>query len=105
MSKFSDFVAEKKLDLRRIRYASKEIERLRPEDRALRLAHRLNKGKEKKEERKAKPRSGRPVTERSLNAAMAGNALSGPQKTRLLRAVNRLLEQKKQEVATLSALF
>ena len=52
-----------------------------------------------------KPRSGRPVTERALAAALAGKTISGPQKTRLLRAVNHLIEQKKGTAVDLKALF
>ena len=105
MSKFSDFVAQKKLDLRRIRIASVSLEKLRPEDRAVRLAHK-NRGEGKPSGNKgADRRSGRPITPRALDAANAGKSLTGPQKTRLLNAVNRVLEQKKLEVVTLEALF
>lgn len=105
MSKFSDFVAQKKLDLRRIRIASVSLEKLRPEDRAVRLAHK-NRGEGKPSGNKgAERRSGRPITPRALDAANAGKSLTGPQKTRLLNAVNRVLEQKKQEAVTLEALF
>ncbi|MFO0659407.1 MAG: hypothetical protein U0165_06210 [Polyangiaceae bacterium] len=103
MSKFSDFITSKKLDARRVLSASAAIEKLRPEDRAIRLARR-NKT-EKKDAEKKKPRSGRPVTDRAIAAALSGKAISGPQKTRLLRAVNRILEQKKQEPVTLDVLF
>jgi hypothetical protein len=107
-TKFSQFIASKKLDPRRIMIASQEIEGLQPEDRAIKLAKRRAKGAEggddaKKETRK--PRSGRPVTPRAIEAAMSGGAISGPTKTRILRAVNRLLEQKKQEQIDLRALF
>jgi hypothetical protein len=106
MSKFSDFVTEKKIDPRRILAASEGLEKLRPEDRALRLARR-NKAEKKEGEAadKAKPRSGRPVTQRAMNAALQGQALTGPQKTRILRAVNRILEQRKQDAIDLRALF
>lgn len=105
MSKFSDFVAQKKLDLRRIRIASVSLEKLRPEDRAVRLAHK-NRGEGKPSGNKgAERRSGRPITPRALDAANAGKSLTGPQKTRLLNAVNRVLEQKKQEPVTLETLF
>ncbi|EYF08648.1 hypothetical protein [Chondromyces apiculatus] len=107
-TKIEDFLKEKKLDPRRILAASAEIERSRPEDRAIKLAQRkARKSEDKKKEGLAakKPRSGRPVTQRSLDAAIGGKPLSGPAKTRLLRAVNKLLEQKKQEPVTLHALF
>lgn len=108
-TKIEDFLKEKKIDPRRILAASAAIERLQPEDRAIRLAKRRARGSEdaKKKEGAAakKPRSGRPVTDRTLSAALQGKPISGPAKTRLLRAVNRILEQKKQEQVGLSALF
>jgi len=115
-SKFASLLASKKIDPRRVLAASHKLETLQPEDRAIRLAKRRAKagegggasaaeGGEKKET--TKPRSGRPVTQRALDAALAGRnaALSGPMKTRLLRAVNHLLEQKKQDKVDLRALF
>lgn len=105
--KFAAFLATKKLDVRRLLTASREIEKLRPEDRAIRLAKRLVRkaedGTVPKETRK--PRSGRAITPRTVNAALAGHKLSGPAKTRILRAVNRLLEQKKAEKVDLKTLF
>jgi hypothetical protein len=107
-TKFAQFIATKKLDRRRIVVASKQVEILLPEDRAIKLAKRLARGAENvdpatKETRK--PRSGRPVTNRAVDAALVGKSVSGPTKTRILRAVNRLLEQKKQEKVELKALF
>jgi hypothetical protein len=109
-TKIEDFLKEKKIDPRRILAASGEIERLRPEDRAIRLAKRAARKSDdpaKKKEGLAgqKPRTGRPVTQRAIDAALAGKQLSGPQKTRILRAVNHLLEQKKQDKVELAALF
>jgi hypothetical protein len=109
-TKIEDFLKEKKIDPRRIRAASMKVEGLRPEDRAIRLAKRQARGSDdaaKKKEGAAgkKPRSGRPVTDRTLNAVLQGKPVSGPAKTRVLRAVNFLLEQKKQEKVQLSALF
>ena len=109
-TKIEDFLKEKKIDPRRIISASTEIERLRPEDRAIRLAKAAARKAEdpaKKKEGLAakKPRTGRPVTKRALDAAIAGQQISGPQKTRILRAVNHLLEQKKQDKVDLKTLF
>ncbi len=108
-SKFSQFIKDNGIDARRLLVASKEIERLRPEDRVLRSARRRGKaGGEKPAEgaaAAAKPRSGRPVTRRLLNSANDGKAIPGPAKTRLLRAVNRVLEQKKKSSVELKALF
>jgi hypothetical protein len=111
-SKFAEFLNENKIDARRVLISSRKLETLRPEDRALRAA-RAKKGDEsekKKEEEgaeaPAKPRSGRPVTPRLFAAASSGSkGVSGPAKTRLLRAVNRILEQRKQAPVDLRALF
>jgi hypothetical protein len=108
-SKFAQFLTENKIDPRRVAAASRELERLRPEDRAKRLARRNAKKSETKPaadaEKPGKPRSGRPATSRLLAAATAGKPVSGPAKTRLLRAVNHVLEQKKKSVAELKSLF
>jgi hypothetical protein len=107
-TKFAEFIAAKKLDPRRILAASTEIEKLRPEDRAIKLSKRRSRSAEAAEgapKETRKPRSGRPVTHRALDAAVRGGKLSGPTKTRLLQAVNRLLEQKKQAKVELRQLF
>lgn len=107
MSKFADFLKDKKIDARRLVAASHGLERLRREDRKIRLLKATAKKSEDKKDAgpSAKPRSGRPITPRALAAALSGGTLSGPQKTRFLRAVNRVLEQKKQAVVELKALF
>jgi hypothetical protein len=112
-SKFSDFLKENKLDVRRVYAASKKLEQLKLEDRQLKLKQR--KGGDDKEKEKAgeegekaapsKPRSGRPVTAQLVAKVEAGKPVSGAAKTRLLRAVNHLLEQKKQSPVELKALF
>src|SRR5271163_4624971 len=98
-TKFATFLKDKKVDPRRILTASHKLESLQPEDRAIRLAKRTARGSEDKkaptETRKA--RSGRPVTPRALDAALAGKAVSGPTKSRIVRALNALLEHKKLE--------
>src|SRR5690242_3009643 len=99
-SKFTEFLEGKKIDPRRVASASRALERLRPEDRALKLKKRNGKKAEgggEKTEGGPKPRSGRPVTPQLLQKALEGKSLTGPGKTRLLRAVNRVLEQKKQD--------
>jgi hypothetical protein len=111
-SKFSEFIEKNKIDPRRIVATSNRIERLRPEDRAQKLAKRQAKagggaaaaegGEDKKAEKR---RSGRPVTPRLVEAATKGKPVSGPAKTRIVRAVNRILEQKKQKAVELRALF
>jgi hypothetical protein len=106
-SKLAQFLKAKKLDARRLLIASSELEALRPEDREIRRAKRVARtaeGDDKPKETR-KPRSGRPVTPRALHAALVGGSLSGPAKTRILRAVNHLLEQKKGEKVDLRTLF
>ncbi|HEX6767123.1 MAG TPA: hypothetical protein VF103_16615 [Polyangiaceae bacterium] len=113
-TKFAQFLKDNKIDPRRLLVASRGIERLRPEDRAVKLGKRQAKassggapaaaeGEEKKAP--AKPRSGRPVTSRVLGAATEGKPLPGPAKNRLLRAVNHVLGQRKKASVDLRAIF
>jgi hypothetical protein len=107
-NKFSEFLQAQKIDPRRLTAASLRLERLRPEDRKVKLAKRQAKGSDAKPpegEKPAKPRSGRPVTPRLLGQALNGKAVPGPGKTRLLRAVNFILERKKKDPVDLRALF
>jgi hypothetical protein len=109
-TKIEDFLKEKKIDPRRILVASAELERLRPADRKIRLVKRAARKSEDAAKKKeglaaAKPRSGRQVTQEALTAAFAGKTISGPQKTRILRALNAVLEQKKQDKIELAAIF
>jgi hypothetical protein len=108
-SKFADFLKENKIDARRVLSSSRQIETLRVEDRKVHLAKKRAKGEESSDEKKAeqapKPRSGRPVTDRLLASANNGTKVSGPAKTRMLRAVNRILEQRKLAPVDLRALF
>jgi hypothetical protein len=52
-----------------------------------------------------KPRSGRPLTPRAVAAATSGKPITGPQKTRFVRAVNYVLSQKKKDAVDLKTLF
>jgi hypothetical protein len=109
-TKFAEFIESNKIDSRRILIASRQLEKLQPEDRALRLLRRKKAGDGKKpaegeEAAPTKPRSGRPVTQQLLDRVTAGKPVPGPAKTRLLRAVNRILEQKKKDPVDLRALF
>ena len=104
-SKFKTFLAEKKLDVRRLLAASHKLETLTPEDRAIKRSKRKPAEGEEKAKDPRKPRSGRPVTPRALNAALGAGTLSGPTKTRILRAVNHLLDQKKEAQVDLRSLF
>jgi hypothetical protein len=108
-SKFTEFLQSNKIDPRRVAAASRSLEKLRPEDRALRLKKRNSKSAEGGAaaggEAPQKPRSGRPVTAQLLSKALEGKPVTGPGKTRLLRAVNRVLGQKKKDHVDLRALF
>lgn len=109
-SKFAQFIAAKKLDPRRILAESHRLEKLTPEDRLIRLNKRRariagKEGNANAAQETRKPRSGRPVTQRALDAAVQGAQLSGATKTRILRAINHLLELKKQEKVDLRLLF
>jgi hypothetical protein len=109
-TKFAQFIAARKLDPRRILAASHRLEKLLPEDRLIRLNKRRvrkagSDGGEAGPKETRKPRSGRPVTPRAFDAAVKGGPLSGATKTRILRAINHLLELKKLEKVELRALF
>jgi hypothetical protein len=106
-SKLSDFLETNKIDPRRLLNASRRIERLRPEDRRLRRLRKKPKEGAAEGDGSAptKPSSGRQVTPRLLARAKDGKRISGPAKTRIVRAVNFLLEQKKKDPVDLRALF
>lgn len=107
-SKFSDFVSSKKIDRRRLLAVSKKLEALRPLDRRARLARRLSKkegGKPVEGELAEKGRSGRPISPALIDRIEAGKAVPGAAKTRVLRAVNALLEQKKESAVSYKDLF
>jgi hypothetical protein len=112
MSRFSELLSSENIDPRRILVASAAIERLRPEDRR---AHFLKRKKKaggaaaappaEGEAPAEKPRSGRVVTREALRRAQEGLPLSGPEKSRLVRALNRVLEQKKKDAVDVRKLF
>jgi hypothetical protein len=111
-SKFAKYLKDNQIDSRRLIAASRELERLRPEDRKKKLERRREKAAQASaapgtaaKSAIEKPRSGRSLTPKTIEAASAGKPLSGTQKTRVLRAVNRVLEQKKKDPADLRALF
>ena len=107
-TKFAQFLQDNKIDPRRIVVASQELERLRPEDR--KVKHQKSAAKKAgtkpaEGEKPAKPRSGRPVTPRLIESVTVGKAVSGPAKTRLLRALNHVLVTKKKQAVELKAVF
>jgi len=108
-TKLGTFLSSKKIDPRRVMSASHVLETLQAEDRVIKRNRKNAKagseGAEGAPKEERKPRSGRPVTNRAMSAALAGKALSGPTKHRILRAVNHLLEQKKAEKVDFRTLF
>ena len=108
-SKFATALKEAKIDPARVIAKSHDLESLRPEDRTIRRAKKVSAGKDDeaaKAARTKKPRSGRPVTERVITAAIKGaKTVSGPAKHRLLRAVNAVRVQKKLAEMDLRSLF
>ena len=105
-TKLETFLTDKKIDSRRVIAASNELEKLRPEDRAMKLAQRQARKKdEKKQPGSPKPRSGKALSAATIDRAFAGKAISGPAKQRVLRAVNHILEQRKQGAVELKDLF
>ena|ERR1700742_2421749 len=107
MSKLNDYLQKEKIDPRRVLIASQELEALRPEDRKTKLAKKRAKGGDEaaKEAAASKPRSGRPVSRPTLDRALAGQPVSGAAKTRVLRALNAVLKQKKKSEVAIRDLF
>jgi glutamate synthase domain-containing protein 2 len=107
MSKLNDYLQNQKIDPRRILVASRDLEALRREDRTVRLAKKRAKGGDEsaKEAAAKERRSGRPVSKPTLDRALSGGAVSSAAKTRIVRAVNAVLAQKKKGEAALRDLF
>ena len=112
-NKFATFLQTNKLNAKRLLAVSHKLETLQRADRSIKLGQRQGKkaaaeaGTASDADKKVntKPRSGRPITERALASALAGKAVSGPTKHRILRAINFLLEQKKKDKIELKTLF
>jgi hypothetical protein len=110
-TKLAKFLEENKINGLRLQAASTKLERLTQEDRAFlaevarkkALAGRKNAGNVAVEKKKL--HTGRPVTERLIDDASQGKPVSGAAKTRLLRAVNHVLEQRKKSAVTIRDLF
>lgn len=104
-SKLETFIAENKINRHQLLAVSRKLEALRPEDRALKLAKRKGAKEEEKKTVAGKPRTGRPLTVVALDKIFAGKEVTGPTKTRVLRAINTILERRKQNKVELVALF
>jgi len=111
-SKFAQILEKNKIDTRRLLAASHELEQLRREDRAIKYGKRKIKAAgappaaaAEGAEKPKKPRSGRPITPRLIEAVKNGKPVTGPAKTRLVRALNHLLALKKAEPVDIRAVF
>jgi hypothetical protein len=108
-SKLQTFLAANKIDQRQLLAVSHGLEALRPEDRAIRLAKKRGakaEGEDKEKTKNAgKPRSGRPLTPVGLGKIFGGKPVTGPTRTRVLRAVNAILERRKKDKVELAAIF
>ncbi len=106
-SKLQEFLTAQKIDQRVLVAVSSDVESLRPEDRALRLVRKRGAKEEgdKKPAAGKKGRSGKPVNVTTLSKIFAGKPVSGATKTRVLRAVNAVLERRKKDKVELAALF
>lgn len=106
MSKLSDYLKKYKVDPRRLLPASKKLEALQPEDRAIRLARKVKDADDKTKELAAKKRrSGRPVSGPMLRRALAGQAVPRRARARIVRAVNAVLAHKTKTEAKPTDLF
>lgn len=108
MTKLNDFLTTNKIDPRRVVLASEKIESRTAEDTKLVATKKaMKEGKAEKNEEvlQQKPRSGRPVTGAAISKAMQGRDIGGPVKTRIVRAVNAVLVQKKKAEVGLRDLF
>lgn len=111
MSKLSDYLTQHKIDARRVLGSSKSLEALRPEDRAIRLARVVakdgdEKAKEKVKELAAKKRrSGRVLSAPALQRALVGKPVARKTRSRIVRALNAVLAQKKKGEASATDLF
>lgn len=97
MGTFSEFLDAQGLKDEEILRRSRRLETLRSEDRMLRRrrAAQRRTGKQSYEEAGiGKPRSGRPLQKEHLEAARNDNPVPRPVRTKIVRAVNSLLEKK-----------
>jgi hypothetical protein len=109
MGAFADFLASKGIEPKQILAASARLESVRDEDRELirarRKKRRTQAGKSYEELQLAKPRSGRPLREGHVEAALADKPVPGPVRTKLVRAINALVEKKGGEPVRAPQLF
>ena len=107
-TKLSAFLTQNKIDSRRVVLASRKIEARTAEDKKLaetKIQMKAGKIEKDADVLAKKPRSGRPVTHTGIGKAMLGRPVVGPVKTRIVRAVNAVLVQKKKSEVTFRDLF
>ncbi|MBW2463499.1 MAG: hypothetical protein JRH11_17745 [Deltaproteobacteria bacterium] len=109
MSKLNEYLAKAKISSKQVLAASKRVEGLKNEDRAIRLARKQVAGGKptdaQKELATQKVRSGRKVSNATLEKALAGGTISKQAKKRVARAVSAVLTQKKKGEAAVADLF
>ena len=109
MGHFSDFLDEKGVSTDRLLQVSRRLESVRSEDRDLMLQRaQLRRGKagtSYAEANLAKPRSGRPLRPGHVRAAMDDKPVTAPVRSKMVRAMNLLLEKKGQGKVSAPQLF
>ena len=100
MSALSTFLESKKITVGSLLAASNRLEARSPEDHALVIA-RVDAKKNKKEGAApiAKPKSGRGVSKKIIDAALAGGSITKRARAKILRAASHLVVEKKKEAA------
>jgi len=111
MGTLKDFIHSKGIVPDSIVATSQKLEAPQPQDRKL-LAQRVAKRKGKETASKpyaelniAKPRSGRGLSAATVALALNEQALTARQRSKMLKAVNALLEKKKEAAVDMKTLF
>ena len=107
MSALGTFLESKKITVGSLLAASHRLEMRGPDDHALVLA-RVDAKKNKKEGAApvAKPKSGRGVSQKIVDFALAGGSITKRARAKILRAATHLVVEKKKETApTMKDLF
>jgi hypothetical protein len=106
MSALGSFLESKSIKTGALLAASRRLEARTPADHEL-VLKRDEKKRTKKEggEPIAKPRSGRGLSKKQLDAALAGKGLTKRARAKTLRALTALLEKAKQPAPTIKDVF
>jgi hypothetical protein len=109
MSTLKTFLESKKISAKHVAIASNRTEAWKDGDDVLRekrAAKRRNEPEKKYAELEiGKPNTGRGVSEKNVEAAVAGKAVPRKVRAKILRAVNTILTTKKQPVVEMKALW